>query len=344
MRALGSDLSQPATQPPDNPFVRPADRGDDAVVAHPIHDDEPDTGEAVVAALLAAECPQWARLPREHLRTSGTDNAMWRVRVPDGTDVVVRLPRRPGAAAQVAAEADRLHQLAASPLAGRVVTPRVLHVGEPHAAFPHRWSVLEWIDGTDAWTARAELQDDPAQHALASDLSEAVLAIRALTGTIEAAARRPGDRGGPIRPLVRRLEGWLDDPQWRADELIDVAAVRRLAAAALEVPDAAGPAFVHGDLIPGNLLVRSGRLAAILDWGGAGYGDPAQDLAPAWTVLGPTGRQRFRAIVGVDHDEWVRARTIELEHAVGGVLYYVPRRHPLGDVMTATLQRILTDG
>lgn len=39
----------------------------------------------------------------------------------------------------------------------------------------------------------------------------------------------------------------------------------------------------------------------------------------------------------------VAARAFALEQAVGGVLYYVPRRHPLGDVMARTLARILTD-
>lgn len=34
-------------------------------------------------------------------------------------------------------------------------------------------------------------------------------------------------------------------------------------------------------------------------------------------------------------------RTFELEHVVGGVLYYVPKQHPLGDVMARTLERIL---
>lgn len=24
------------------------------------------------------------------------------------------------------------------------------HVGQPHEVFPHHWSVLEWIDGSDA--------------------------------------------------------------------------------------------------------------------------------------------------------------------------------------------------
>jgi aminoglycoside phosphotransferase (APT) family kinase protein len=62
-------------------------------VSERIHDDEPDTSEAIVRALLAAGCPQWATLPLTYLRTSGTDNAMWRVHADGGGDVVVRLPR-----------------------------------------------------------------------------------------------------------------------------------------------------------------------------------------------------------------------------------------------------------
>ena len=46
----------------------------------------------------SAECPQWSALPTEYVRTSGTDNAMWRLRVEHGEDLVVRLPRRPYAA------------------------------------------------------------------------------------------------------------------------------------------------------------------------------------------------------------------------------------------------------
>ncbi len=312
-----------------------------SVVGHRIHDDEPDTSEPIVRTLLAAECPHWSGLPVAHLQSSGTDNAMWRVRVDGATDVVVRLPRRPRAAEKVAAEAELLRRLSTTRLVSVLSIPTVLHVGEPHEVFPHRWSVFGWVDGSDAWSARAELGDE--LDGLADDLGEAVLATRELAGDLPAPVRGPGERGGPMEPLVARLERWLDAPRWRASELIDVARVRHLAAESLDVPTSGESCFVHGDLIPGNLLVRSGRLVAIVDWGGAGYGDPAQDLAPAWSVLGSASRQRFREIVQADDAAWVRGRTIELEHAVGGVLYYVPRGHALGDVMATTLSRILDE-
>lgn len=311
-------------------------------MAQRIHDDEPETSRTVVAALLAAECPQWARQPVEYLQTSGTDNAMWRIRLDGRPDVVMRLPRRPHAAAGVEQEVALLQWIERSSLSSIVKTPIVRHVGQPHEVFPHRWSVLEWIDGTDAWAARHDLLPDSGA-ALATDLGRVVQALGEITGA-DVRQRPPGSRGGPLEPLLARLDGWLNDPQWNAEALVDVVAVKRLAREASEVVDEPfTEGLVHGDLIPGNLLVRNGRLSAVLDWGGAGRGDIAQDLAPAWSVLTAAERGIFREIVDADDAAWVRGRTFELEHAVGGVLYYLPRQHPLGDVMSRTLDRILSN-
>ena len=308
-----------------------------------IHDDEPDTGERVVRTLLDIECPDWSGRPLTYLRTSGTDNAMWRIHLDDGPDVVARLPRRPAAAANADREIAVLQQIARSPVATVAATPTVRHAGRPADVFPFRWSVLEWIDGTDAWVARRDLDARPLAP-LAADLVRVVEAIGRVT-EVPVEPRRPGSRGGPLAPLLRRLDHWLTDPQWGADDLIDVPAVQRLARQAEEVVDEpVTRGLVHGDLIPGNLLVERGRLTAVLDWGGTGWGDVAQDLAPAWSVLPGPERQRFRRAVGADDAAWIRGRTFELEHAVGGVLYYRPRNHPLGDVMARTLERVLDDG
>lgn len=50
-------------------------------------------------------------------------------------------------------------------------------------------------------------------------------------------------------------------------------------------PSAAEPAVVHGDLRLGNWIVEQGRLAAIVDWELARWGDPVADLA--WMTLSP---------------------------------------------------------
>lgn len=63
------------------------------------------------------------------------------------------------------------------------------------------------------------------------------------------------------------------------------------------------------DIAPGNLLLRDGRLAAVIDFGTCGVGDPACDLAIAWTVLTGASREAFRARLDVDPGTWGRGRS-----------------------------------
>jgi aminoglycoside phosphotransferase (APT) family kinase protein len=68
------------------------------------------------------------------------------------------------------------------------------------------------------------------------------------------------------------------------------------------------PVWLHGDVAAGNLLVRDGRLAAVLDFGSSGVGDRACDCVIAWTFLAGAGRDRFRAALDVDAATWSRGR------------------------------------
>ena len=60
--------------------------------------------------------------------------------------------------------------------------------------------------------------------------------------------------------------------------------------------------LVHGDVGLHNVLVRDGKLAAILDWELAHLGDPAEDIAYAWSPL-------LRHLV-----PWQRLRQVYLQH------------------------------
>jgi aminoglycoside phosphotransferase (APT) family kinase protein len=79
---------------------------------------------------------------------------------------------------------------------------------------------------------------------------------------------------------------------------------------------------VHGDLLPGNLLVIDGRLSAVIDFGGLNVGDPACDLQPAWNVFAGSSRERFRAELDVDDASWLRGRGWALYQAVLALPYY----------------------
>lgn len=313
---------------------------DDGEVTPRIHDSEPNLSEEAVRLLLEGHLPAWADLPISYVSSSGTSNALFRIAIDDGPDAALRLPRTAGASRSIELEAALLPQLARTDLSHRVRVPTLMHHGEPNDNFPFHWAALEWIDGVDLW--------DPAsatdQMQLASDVFQLTRDLSQI-GDMPVPDRRHGERGGPIDGVLESLDRWLTEPAWRASDLVDVCAIRRLADEAAEVagqPYESG--FVHGDLLPGNILADVRGMSALIDWGAAGYGDIAQDLAAAWALFDRVPRDAFREAAEKDEATWLRARTNELEHSVGAILYYRPRGHALADVMERTLNRILSEG
>lgn len=76
------------------------------------------------------------------------------------------------------------------------------------------------------------------------------------------------------------------------------------------------PVWIHGDVAAGNLLLREGRLAAVIDFGNCGVGDPACELAIAWTLFVGESRQAFRDALAVDSVTWARGRAWTLFKAL----------------------------
>jgi aminoglycoside phosphotransferase (APT) family kinase protein len=78
--------------------------------------------------------------------------------------------------------------------------------------------------------------------------------------------------------------------------------------AALETSWDRPAVWVHGDVTGSNLLVVDGRLHAVIDFGCVAVGDPACDLAIAWTVFSGAGRRTFRQHLDTGEAIWARAR------------------------------------
>ena len=86
--------------------------------------------------------------------------------------------------------------------------------------------------------------------------------------------------------------------------------------------------WIHCDLDRRNVLARGGRLAAVLDWEGAGAGDPAVDVQVAWKLVVREDRERFRELVGADDATWLRAQGWVLSQALIALDYYTPVNNP----------------
>lgn len=86
--------------------------------------------------------------------------------------------------------------------------------------------------------------------------------------------------------------------------------------------------WIHGDLDARNLLVRKGRVCAVIDFGCLGVGDPACDIQVAWKMLTAEARDIFRATLSVDGATWARGRGWALSQAVGIFTYYTMETNP----------------
>src|SRR5512133_916930 len=233
-----------------------------------MHDDEVDTDVALVRRLLAAQFPHWADLAIEPVVSYGTDHDIYRL----GNRLAARLPRLGWATNQATKEAEWLPKLAPHlPLA----VPVQLERGQPAEGYPYEWSVYEWLPGENA----NGTIDDLDQAAV--DLAAFVNALRQID-TTDAHPRSPGSRGGPLAERDEQVRQSIAE----LGDRIDADAARRSWKESLNASTWGGEeVWVHGDLLPGNLLVVDGRLTAVIDFGCLNVGDPACDLLPAWNVF-----------------------------------------------------------
>jgi aminoglycoside phosphotransferase (APT) family kinase protein len=269
----------------------------------PMHPDELDVDEALVRRLLAEQFAEWAQLPLRRVPSSGTVNAMFRL----GDELVVRLPFVEWGAGGIQQEARWLPRLAPHL---PVAIPAVRAVGMPGLGYPCPWLVLDWIPGEHPEPGRLQRPE-----ALATDLVAFVRALRAIDPTDAPI----GHRGFTLR----RFDEPVRDSLRAAGDLVDEATILRLWEQALGADPYDGPpVWVHGDLLPANVLLQSGRLSAVLDLGAAGVGDPACDLMAAWSVLPAAERHGFREALDADAASWSRGRGYAIVQAAVALPYY----------------------
>jgi aminoglycoside phosphotransferase (APT) family kinase protein len=287
-----------------------------------MHEAERVVSPMLAARLVAGQFPEWAGLELRPLAVAGSDNVMIRL----GDDLVLRFPRIAAAVGALEVEARWLGWVeGVSPLA----VPKVVALGRPGSDYPWPWAVLRWIAGKDALAA--PVTDLAAAEALAGF----VLALRgqAVPEGLPLRHRDLQSRDGFLRQMIARMTDEAD-----ADE------VTRAWEAALALPAWEGkPVVVHADLHPLNLIAQDGALAAVIDWGGFGAGDPALDLICAWTVLEAPGRAAFRQRLAVDDATWARGWAYAFSKAVMAAPYYRETNPSLREVMLRTLRRCLAD-
>lgn len=293
-----------------------------------MHEGQVEVDPDALAAAIAEQAPQFARLPLRRLRSAGTVVAPFRL----GDHHVARLPLVP---VSDAAARNRLATEAAHGrfLQGRlpVAVPQPVLLGEPFDGYPGVWSIWTWLDG-------ASLDQSPAPTSieLADDLAATLTTFRRLPCSGEW-----NGVGRGAHPLADT--DWVRTSIAASAHLIDAEAATAVWDDALAARPIEGAArYIHGDPVPGNLLVSNGRLSGLIDIAEPSRGDPASDLAPAWTVFDEPARTRFRDAMGLDEAAWQRGRGWALEMAIGGLHYYEHSNPSFFQMARRTLDRLLS--
>jgi aminoglycoside phosphotransferase (APT) family kinase protein len=65
----------------------------------------------------------------------------------------------------------------------------------------------------------------------------------------------------------------------KVDELLDEGHIRDAVEAVWPLPQINSSVLLHGDFWPGNILLRDGQIAGVIDWEDAALGDPLADVA-----------------------------------------------------------------
>ena len=221
-----------------------------------------------VASVVGAEVTVLSRLP------GGNDTGAMRVRLAGGADAVLK-----------AAPRVHLDRLDGTLRARRVVghmrrrgypTPAWLGVG---ATATHVWHLMDFVDAApvpeltpsvvEQLMEIIELQagqaSEPYDH-----WSYAWLVATGQEPAVAGLDFNETPEMSRLRQSVARLSGYSSAVSALARRL-------RLACAAVPPPREA-PDMVHADIIPGNVLVRDGVVAAVVDIGNAGSGTRATDL------------------------------------------------------------------
>ncbi|MDP3561571.1 MAG: aminoglycoside phosphotransferase family protein [Legionellaceae bacterium] len=243
-------------------------------------------------SLIPVQFPQWQHLAITPVKFSGWDNRTFHL----GDEMTIRLPSDESYAPQILKEYQWLPKLSKE-ITLEITQP--LALGKPTEAYPWPWSINKWIEGVS-------VSQEPVQDLvqLANDLGRFLQELHQIDST-----------GGPVAGAHNFYRGGAlstyDAEMRPAIPLIEHSHHKSIAEQlwndALSSSWQDTPVWVHGDIAIGNLLVKAGKLNAVIDFGQLAIGDPACDLSIAWTLFSEESRTAFREAITLDNNTWIRA-------------------------------------
>lgn len=289
-----------------------------------MHNNEIPSNIQLIKKLIIEQFPQWKNLPIKHISSSGTDNTIYKL----GTDMCIRVPRITQTEKQIKKEQCWLPKLA--PFLPLPI-PKLIGQGLPTDIFPYSWSIYNWIDGKNCFVEKITNQEQEAKK-----LAEFIRALQRIDTT-----NAPfSERGVSLSTRDTKVKETFNSLK----DSFDIPLIESLWNKAINAPEwNKKPVWLHGDLLPVNLLINQGSLTAVIDFGFLGIGDPAIDLLPAWSIFSGEARNIFRTTLQVDAATWNRGKGWALSIALIIIPYYKKSNTVLVEIAEQIIQEIITD-
>ncbi len=228
--------------------------------------------ELLAKELIAEQFPNWPNLSIKSVEFSGHDNRTFHL----GDEMLIRLPSAEKYVDAVSKEQKWLPVLAPN-LSFHI--PKPLTLGKPSKNYPWNWSIYKWIKGESANSFDASSLN---LSLIASDLAKFLNELHKIDITD---GPIPGThnfwRGGNLAVYNLETKSAIKNLK----NLVDVDKALSVWEKALNSQWNKKPVWIHGDFASGNIIIKNGKLDAVIDFGGMSVGDPACDLVIIWTFL-----------------------------------------------------------
>lgn len=247
----------------------------------------------LVARLIDEQFPEWSHLTIKPVNNGGHDNRTFHL----GNHMSVRLPSAAAYAPQVEKEQKWL-PIIAEKLSLSVSTP--IAKGKPNKEYPWSWSIYKWLEGDTL----SHNNIDNLNH-LAKDLGSFLKELQAIDASGgPLAGQHNFYRGSSLSIYNEESRNAIENNS----DTFDGGLLREIWSLALDSEWESDPVWLHGDIATGNLLVKDGKLCAVIDFGIVGIGDPSCDAAIAWNFFDDASREVFKNELNFDEGTWNRAR------------------------------------
>lgn len=292
-----------------------------------MHENELDIDAHLVHELLNNQCPQWSALSIEVVKSSGTDNALFRL----GNEYILRLPRIEWVLGSNEITLNKEYEWLPK-IATFLETPIAVPIfkGKSNNTYPWSWLISRWHEGQNP-----NFEQKNEYEQLTIDLARFLNDFHKIE-----LPNGPFSRRG--MPLIEEDEETRKAIDALKDE-IDISAAISLWEQVLKIPLwNKSPVWVHGDFLPGNILIQNNKLSAVLDFTDLGIGDPACDLIIAWSLLNSHSRKIFRDhLENIDNDTWERGCGWALSIALIMLAYYKHTNPVLAKLAKRILKNLL---